>query len=338
MLNLHKDHKNLVLLAFVTFLLLSIGVAIVPAYQMEGYEPIPGQEDLVSTERRGLGVYVSEGCVACHTQQVRNIEMDKTWGDRPSLASDYFYSKKRMDIWRQSPSLLGSERTGPDLTDVGARQPSDEWHLLHLYNPRLVVEASIMPQYSWLFRKIDTSDVRADDVTLPRSITNMKDGDVIVANKDALDLVAYLKSLQQFSFEDIPAPVDFIPALPKDEITNVSSKASTSKGKGLYQTNCAACHQGTGRGIKGAFPPLAGSLIVNDKNPEMLIKIILMGYDAREEYGVMPALGEQLSDDEIKAIADHERSSWGNNAPEVSVATITRLRDSISKVQTTINK
>ena len=59
MLNLHKDHKNLVLLAFVVFSLLSIGVAILPAYQMEGYEPIPGQEDLTSSERRGLGIYVS---------------------------------------------------------------------------------------------------------------------------------------------------------------------------------------------------------------------------------------------------------------------------------------
>lgn len=337
MLNLHKDHKNLVLLAFVVFSLLSIGVAILPAYQMEGYEPIPEQEDLTSSERRGLGIYVSEGCVACHTQQVRNIEMDNTWGDRPSLASDYFYSKKRMDIWRQSPSLLGSERTGPDLTDVGSRQPSDQWHLLHLYNPRLVVEASIMPQYPWLFRKVDTSDVRADDITLPQGITNMTDGAILVAKKEAIDLVAYLKSLQQFSFEDMPPPPDFIPTLPKDEIASASS-AKNSKDAGLYQSNCAACHQSTGRGVKGAFPPLAGSLIVNNKNPEMLIKIILMGYDAREEYGVMPALGEQLSDDEIKAIADHERSSWGNNAPKVPLETITRLRDSISNTQTAINK
>ncbi len=333
MLNLHKDHKNLVLLAFSVFVTLSIGVAIMPAYQMEGYEPIPGMKDLTAQERRGLSIYIAEGCVGCHTQQVRNIEMDNTWGDRPSLASDYYYSKQRMDVWRQSPSLLGSERTGPDLTDIGSRQPSKDWHLLHLYNPRLVVEASVMPKYNWMFHISDTSYVEIGDVTLPRSITKMEGGDVIVASRDALDLVAYLKSLQQFSFEDYDPPMAFIPALPKDELTAVGGAKKTI-GASLYQKNCAACHQTNGRGVKGAFPPLAGSLIVNNKNPEMLIKIILMGYDAREEYGVMPALGENLSDEDIKAITDHERSSWGNRAPEVPLEMITRLRDSIGNSKT----
>lgn len=333
MLNLHKDHKNLVLLAFIVFVILSIGVAIMPAYQMQEYEPIPGQKDLTVSERKGLHLYISEGCVACHTQQVRNIEMDKTWGERPSLASDYYYSKQRMDIWRQSPSLLGSERTGPDLTDIGNRQPSDQWHLLHLYNPRLVVEASIMPRYSWLFSVTDTSYIKEDDVTLPRGITKMEGSDVLVANTEALDLVAYLKSLQQFSFEDV-APTDFIPALPKDLGNSAAATDSDrSGGASLFQTNCAACHQVTGRGVKGAFPPLAGSLIVNDKNPEMLIKIILMGYDAREEYGVMQSFAEQLTNEEIKAITDHERSSWGNNAPKVPLETISRIRDSITAQQ-----
>ncbi|RDK89184.1 cbb3-type cytochrome c oxidase subunit II [Marinirhabdus gelatinilytica] len=333
MLNLHKDHKNLVLLSLIVFVVLSIGVAIIPAYQMQEYEPIPGQLDLTISEKKGLHVYISEGCVACHTQQVRNIEMDAVWGDRPSMASDYYYSKQRMDVWRQSPSLLGSERTGPDLTDIGTRQPSDQWHLLHLYNPRLVVEASIMPSYSWLFRVTDTSYIKEDDVTLPRGITKMEGSDVLVANEEALDLVAYLKSLQQFSMEDA-VPPEFIPALPKDiGINETGTNSESSAGASLYQNNCAACHQSTGRGVKGAFPPLAGSLIVNDKNPETLIKIILLGYDARKEYGVMQSFADQLTDEEIKAIADHERSNWGNNAPKVPIETITRLRDSISQVQ-----
>ncbi|TXE20557.1 cytochrome c [Psychroflexus gondwanensis] len=332
MLNLHKDHKNLVLIAFSVFVALSIGVAIIPAYQMQEYEPIPGQKDLTNSERKGLGIYVSENCVACHTQQVRNIEMDAVWGDRPSLPSDYFYSKQRMGIWRQSPSLLGSERTGPDLTDIGNRQPSDQWHLLHLYNPRLVVEASIMPRYSWLFRKTDTTAIQDGDITLPRGITQMRGSDVMVAKEDALHLVAYLKSLQQFSFEDA-SPTEFIPALPKKEGSNATStKSEQSMGANLYQNNCAACHQGNGRGVKGAFPPLNGSLIVNDENPEMLIKIILMGYDARQEYGMMPALADNLTDEEIKAIVDYERSSWGNSAPKVPKEIITRLRDSISNL------
>lgn len=333
MLNLHKDHKNLVLLASSIFVALSIVIAIMPAYQMQEYQPIPGQKQLTASERRGLEIYVSEGCVACHTQQVRNIEMDNVWGERPSLASDYYYSKQRMDVWRQSPSILGSERTGPDLTDIGNRQPSDQWHLLHLYNPRLVVESSIMPRYSWLFRKTDTTLIKDDDVILPREITKMEGSDVIIAKEDALHLVAYLKSLQQFSFEDA-SPVDFIPSLPK-KTADATSATNDNKsiGASLYQTNCAVCHQGNGRGVKGAFPPLAGSLIVNDNNPEMLIKIILMGYDARKEYGAMPPFADKLSDEDIKAIIDYERSSWGNSKPEVPIETITKLRDSISKIQ-----
>tara|TARA_B110000114_G_C15094265_1_gene400387 strand:- start:1246 stop:2244 length:999 start_codon:yes stop_codon:yes gene_type:complete len=332
MLNFHKDHKNLVLVALSVFAILSIGVAIIPAYQMETYEPIPGQKKLSISERKGLHIYIAEGCVACHTQQVRTIEMDKTWGERPSLASDYYYSKQRMDFWRQSPSLLGSERTGPDLTDIGNRQPSEQWHLLHLYNPRSVVETSIMPRYSWLFTKVDTLNITSEDVTLPRGITKMVGSDIIVAKKEALDLVAYIKSLQQFSFENT-STTSFIPARSKDKNNNTSITSKKSYGANLYQNNCAACHQDTGRGVKGAFPPLTGSLIVNNKNPEQLIKIILMGYDARQQYGVMPAFADKLSDQDIKAISDYERSSWGHNAPEVPLETITRLRDSILKLK-----
>ena len=120
----------------------------------ETVQPLSQAKDLTVAERSGLYTYIAEGCVACHTQQVRNIEMDAVWGDRPSLASDYYYSKKRMDVWRQAPSLLGSERTGPDLTNVGKRQPSQDWHLIHLYNPRIVVKESVMPPYPWLFREV----------------------------------------------------------------------------------------------------------------------------------------------------------------------------------------
>src|SRR5690606_25581455 len=147
MFNFHKNHRNLVNTAFLVFLGLSILVAVVPAYQIQETEPLPMMREMTPTERQGLSIYVKENCVSCHTQQVRNIEMDNVWGERPSMASDYYYSKQRLDTWRQSPSLLGSERTGPDLTNVGKRQPGREWHLLHMYNPRIVVKESIMPAY-----------------------------------------------------------------------------------------------------------------------------------------------------------------------------------------------
>src|SRR5680860_1168254 len=142
MFDFHKNHKLLVLASFIGFVTLSFIVAVFPAFQMQDVEPLPEQADLTGDEREGLHVYIGQGCVACHTQQVRNIEMDNVWGDRPSIPSDYYYSKERMDVWRQSPSLLGSERTGPDLTNIGARQSSPDWHLLHLYNCLLYTSPS----------------------------------------------------------------------------------------------------------------------------------------------------------------------------------------------------
>lgn len=329
MLNFHKDHKNLLLTATFSFLMLSILIAVVPAYEMEKYEPLPGQQPLTHPERLGLRVYISEGCVACHTQQVRNIEMDNVWGERPSIASDYYYSKKRMDIWRQSPSLLGSERTGPDLTNVGVRQPNDNWHMYHLYNPRSVVKESIMPGYPWLFEEKDTADVTQDDIVLPASVTHSKKGKVTVAKEQAKHLVAYLKSLKQVPLMP-EASETFIPSI-KEKVANTADIAENSlDGKKLYQSTCAACHQINGQGVKGAFPSLVGSTVVNDDNPELLIKIIMQGYDARPNYGQMPGFGELLTDEEITAIINHERTSWGNSARKVSVDEVKKIRDIIT--------
>jgi cytochrome c oxidase cbb3-type subunit 2 len=80
--------------------------------------------------------------------------------------------------------------------------------------------------------------------------------------------------------------------------------------------------------LPGAFPPLKGSSIVTDNNPEKLVRIILMGYDARPQFATMPALGEQLSDEEITAIINFERSHWGNNASLVNVETVKKIRAS----------
>src|SRR5690554_5820096 len=198
MLNFHKEHKNLMLTAGVVFIALSIMVAILPAFQMQETEPIPDQKPLTTQEEKGLRIYVSENCMACHTQQVRNIEMDNMWGNRPSIPSDYYYSKQRMDIWRQSPSLLGSERTGPDLTDVGNRQAGKEWHLLHLYNPRTVVKESVMPSYPWLFEEKNEEDITDNDVVVAVPKEFLKNPNKkIVATPKAMNLVAYLISLKQ---------------------------------------------------------------------------------------------------------------------------------------------
>lgn len=332
MFDFHKNHKTLVIAAFVGFVVLSFIVAVFPASQMQKVQPLPDQPNLTENEREGLHIYISEGCVACHTQQVRNIEMDNVWGDRPSIPSDYYYSKQRMDVWRQSPSLLGSERTGPDLTNIGVRQSSKDWHLLHLYNPRTVVGESVMPSYPWLFEVVDSSSVGLEDtvVNLPETFASPS-GTTVIAKKEVVQLVAYLQSLKQLELPDGQVK-EFIPALKQiqTEGVNGDSKTSNLNGKNLYKQVCAVCHQDNGKGVIGAFPPLAGSPIVNDNDPDMMIKIILQGYDARSEFASMQAFADQLSDAEIAAIATHERSSWGNSAPEVKEEDVKKIREFIT--------
>jgi len=315
MLNLSGNHRSLALTSFIVFLCLSLFIAIFPAMQMQNsVQPLSKAEDLTTEERDGLQTYIAEGCVSCHTQQVRNIDMDAVWGDRPSLPSDYYYSKKRMNFW---------QRTGPDLTNVGRRQPSEDWHLLHLYNPRIVVKESVMPPYPWLFKEVwrlDSMDVQVNvpDLFLPDSTK------IIVATAKALNLVKYIQSLKQVdpTFEIR----DFIPSSRIEEYPEKGLDEAVLDGKSLYIQHCAACHQPSGEGLAGAFPPLKDSPVVNDEDYELMVRIILQGYDARSEYGVMPALAEQLSDNEIAAIVNYERNSWGNEAARVSNDDIKRIR------------
>lgn len=331
MFNFHTNHRLLLVTISLVFFVLSVIIALAPAYDLqENNSPLPGMESPSAEVQRGLHIYIREGCVACHTQQVRNIEMDNVWGDRPSMPADYYYSKKRMDVWRQSPSILGSERTGPDLTQVGGRQPSLDWHLLHLYNPRLVVGESVMPAYPWLFEEKMFPGKNDVVVNVPEEY--LKDPEKkAVATRDALDLTAYLLSLKQ---PEIPGATDFIPsrsAKTREGGASASGSDELANGKALYTRTCSPCHQQSGEGLPGAFPPLKDSPIVTDKDPEMLVRIIIQGYDARQQYGAMPPLGNQLSDEEIAAIVNYERNQWGHKADLVEAGLITQIRETIAQ-------
>jgi cytochrome c oxidase cbb3-type subunit 2 len=200
-LNFHENHKLLFGVVFWGFVALSLIIAVLPAFWVQEHnEPLPASEPLTKLEQQGLNVFISEGCVYCHTQQVRPITMDKTWG-RPSAPADYAHIN-RQDIWRQTPAVLGSERTGPDLTNIGKRQPSEVWQYMHLYNPRSVVKESIMPSFPWLFKVVDEPADDAVTVALPGDYGPEKG--TIVATHDAIALVAYLKSLKQVSLDAQP--------------------------------------------------------------------------------------------------------------------------------------
>ncbi|MCF2518371.1 cytochrome c [Dyadobacter sp. CY351] len=332
-----NNHNKLFGAAFLLFISLTAFVAILPAIDNEqNNAPLPGAVPLSEAAIRGKALYVSNGCVACHTQQVRNVEMDKVWGQRPGLAADYA-SNRRTDFWRNTATLMGTERTGPDLTSIGSRQPSREWNLVHLYNPRIVIKQSIMPAYTWLFEV--KAEPEKDDVVVNVSDAFQRQGMTLVATQDALDLVAYLQSLKQAELPGMAGAPAFLYSKQEQETesTDQSKQSDTEtseNGQMLYATHCQACHQESGEGLKGAFPPLKGSTVVVDKDPSLIVNIIMQGYDARQEYGAMPAVGTnaELSPDQIAAIINHERSSWGNNALKVSVQEVEQILQKIKEM------
>lgn len=334
-MELYQNHRRLFTLALVFFVALTFFAALIPAYQaQEDNAPLPNSQPLSEQERLGKAIFVREGCVACHTQQVRNVDMDKVWGDRPSVAADYARNT-RTDIWRNTANLLGSERTGPDLTNIGNRQPSEAWHLLHLFNPRSVVGASIMPAYPWLFEVKETADAKDIKLTVPDEFRKGIKGD-IVAKPEALELVAYLQSLKQTPLPDgKPVPIFLYPKVASKTLAGEDTGEAELDGASLYAANCQSCHQANGEGLKGAFPPLKGSKIVQSEDPKTFVTIIMKGYNGRvsEGYGVMPPIGtnNHLKPEEIAAIMNHERTSWGNQAKKVTAAEVKEIINQIGK-------
>ena len=173
---------------------LATALMVVLPYMLAGQAHPVGTElkPYTAQQLAGRQQYIANGCVYCHSQQPRDPSLApdglRGWG-RPSVASDYFYD---------SPHLLGTMRTGPDLLNIGARQPSQDWQLGHLYQPRAYTPGSTMPAYPYLFELRHPTDVTARDVVI-----NLPDayrpanGYTVLARQEALDLVAYLLALDR---------------------------------------------------------------------------------------------------------------------------------------------
>lgn len=325
-----NNHNKLFGTALLLFLVLTILVAIMPAMtNQRNNAALPNAIPLSENALKGKALYIENGCVACHTQQVRNVDMDKVWGERPSVAADYA-NNYRTDFWRNTATLMGTERTGPDLANIGQRQPSADWHLTHLYNPRIVVKESIMPAYPWLFAIKDSLEQGDMEVSVPAEFMNGQKR-IVVATEEALQLVAYLQELKQPKLPDGTPEPEFL--YPK-KASLVASKPGAEPeldGAMLYANNCQSCHQANGEGLKGAFPPLKGSKVVLEDNPELMLDVIMNGYNAQDQFGEMPAVGKnnKLKPAEIAAIMNHERTSWGNNSRKVTVAEVEKLLKAI---------
>ena len=175
--------------AMVTLGVATAALVVLPYIQVRDVKAPEGLKPYTSAELRGRASYIANGCVYCHSQQPRSEsfapDAKRGWG-RASVPGDYYYDK---------PHLLGSMRTGPDLMNIGVRQPSKDWHLGHLYQPRAYVPGSIMPPYPYLFDIKDKAEPGEEAIKLPPGYT--PPGKVVVPTPEALDLVRYLQALKR---------------------------------------------------------------------------------------------------------------------------------------------
>ncbi|WP_034295104.1 cytochrome-c oxidase, cbb3-type subunit II [Herbaspirillum sp. RV1423] len=187
--------KNPWLLIALVLLVVSVGglVEIVPLFfQRSTTEPIAGLKPYSPLRLAGRDIYVREGCYNCHSQMIRPFRAETERYGHYSVAGEYVYDR---------PFQWGSKRTGPDLARVGARY-SDEWHRIHLNNPRDVVPESNMPGYPWLAKtKLDPQGIvpkmRAlRRLNVPYSEDEIKAAPEELAGKTEEDaLIAYLQGL-----------------------------------------------------------------------------------------------------------------------------------------------
>lgn len=173
------------------------------------FRPLPSEFAVEYTplEAKGRKIYLREGCVNCHSQFVRL--QDRDFGPLV-MAGDYVY---------ETPNLLGTIRTGPDLSNEGGKHP-DAWHKAHFINPRTTTPGSIMPPFSY----IKDDEMKA--------------------------LIAYIQSLGKkrlIKYERIYHPDELVKVLEKRKV-DVNSSAAANAGRGIFQQNCATCHGTHGLG------------------------------------------------------------------------------------------
>ncbi len=154
--------KNIGLMVILIVLVISVGglVEIVPLfYQKSTTEPVAGLEPYDALQLTGRDVYVREGCYNCHSQMIRPFRAETERYGPYSVAGEFVYDR---------PFQWGSKRTGPDLHRVGGRY-TDEWHRVHMNNPRDLVPDSVMPAYPWLAK----TQVKPSSITKKMEVLRM---------------------------------------------------------------------------------------------------------------------------------------------------------------------
>jgi cytochrome c oxidase cbb3-type subunit II len=187
--------KNIGLMAILIIVVISFGglVEILPLiFDEDTTTPLEGIEPYEPLELAGRDIYVREGCYGCHSQMIRPLRAETERYGHYSVAGEFVYDR---------PFQWGSKRTGPDLARVGGRY-SDEWHRVHLINPRDVVPESNMPGYPWMVdRMVDGEVVQRRMRVLrrlghPYTDEQIENAPAVVDGKSEMDaLIAYLQGL-----------------------------------------------------------------------------------------------------------------------------------------------
>jgi len=190
-----KVEKNIGLMIILVIAVISVGglVQIVPLFFQDSLtEPVAGLKPYSALRLEGRDIYVREGCYVCHSQMIRPFRAETERYGHYSVAGEFVYDR---------PFQWGSKRTGPDLHRVGGRY-SDEWHRVHMSNPRDVVPESIMPGYPWLAdNMLDGGDIQTKMETLRTLGAPYTDAEIEAApealeGKTELDaMIAYLQGL-----------------------------------------------------------------------------------------------------------------------------------------------
>ncbi len=194
-MNHEKVEKNIGLMMIIIVVALSFGTLteLVPLFfQKDTTEPVKGLKPLTGVELAGRDIYIREGCNNCHSQMIRPLRAETERYGHYSVAGEFVYDH---------PHLWGSKRTGPDLARVGGRY-SDDWHKLHMYNPRDVVPGSIMPSYPWLFDATIDGETMAKRMKAMQTLGVPYTGEMIEEYANAAEgvseidaLIAYLQQL-----------------------------------------------------------------------------------------------------------------------------------------------
>jgi cytochrome c oxidase cbb3-type subunit 2 len=194
-MNHQKIEKNVGLLGVLVAVVISVGglVEIVPlALSSEATEAAPGVLPYSALQVEGRDIYIREGCYNCHSQMVRPLRGEAERYGHYSLAGESVYDH---------PFQFGSKRTGPDLARVGGRY-SDEWHRLHLLNPRDLVPESNMPGYPWLEKNTVNAELTPDKMRALRTLGVPYTDEQIAAASSEVEgrtemeaLIAYLQGL-----------------------------------------------------------------------------------------------------------------------------------------------